>query len=449
MDLYRPINKFLIFPLYYWRRGDKRLKRLAQIEPIQYWTLEEIEHLQFIRVKKMIRHAYKHTRYYRRLMDEHQFKPEDFHLLADIQYLPLLTKSLIQQNLQDMVADNIPKNKLVKDASGGSTGEPTIYYKDKDRNNLRRADQIRHDRWCGWDLGDESALIWGAPRDLNPSVRDQIVIRMVERRIELNAFDLSPTEMARYRKILEVHQPTMILGYAGALFHFADYLNSQFPDHQIRPKGLISTAESLSEEKRAFIEKVFKARVLNRYGSREVGLIASECQAQKGLHINADNVFVEVLHQDSPTDAGERGDIVVTDLWNYGMPFLRYKMEDVGSMSPDQCTCGRGLPLLERVDGRSSDFFLAQDGSRIHGEYFTHLFYDLPEVKRFQIIQQEKELIELKIVEGTSSAKRAYVSELEQHIKKTLGSQVELKISFVDDIPPSPSGKYRFTISRV
>ena len=454
MDFYRPINKFVVSPLYYWRLGDKRLKRLSRIEPVQYWTSEEISQLQFKRLKKLIRHAYKNTRYYRRVFDEHKFTPEDMHQLSDIQYLPFLTKNLIQEHLHDLVAINIPKERLVQDSLGRTTGKPVTYYKDKEGIKLRSAVEMRHDRWCGWDLGDQRALVTGAPDNRNAkdgwdSIRERVVIKLVAREINLNAFDLNPGVMSRYRRILEVHQPTLIQGYAGALFHFAESLFNQFPDHKIRPKGLISFAEPLSEEKRSFIERVFKARVLNRYGSKEMGLIASECQEQKGLHINADNLVVEVLHQDTPIETGERGDIVVTDLWNYGMPFIRYKIEDVGSLAGIPCPCGRGLPLLARIDGRSSDFFLSEDGSRIHGEYFTDTFYNHPEVKHFQLIQQEKDLIELKVVESTANAKHEYLSELEHQIKTTLGNQVVLAYSIVDEIALPPSGRLRTTFSKV
>lgn len=450
-DILRPINKYLLYPLYYWRQGDERLNRLVEIEPIQYWSTSKIQELQLKRLKTLVNHGYKHTEYYKRILDSHQIHPNDIQILSDIQYLPLLTKKVIQDHLDELVSDHLPENELVQDASGGSTGEPTIYYKDKARNNLRRADQIRHDRWSGWNIGDRSALIWGANRDLNVngSYREQFISRFIERRWELNAFDMSKKDMEIYTRKLQKIQPRMILGYASALSHYALYLQENQPDHKIRPHGVISAAETLSDEQRNLIEQVFQTKVLNRYGSREVGLIASECKHQNGLHINADNVLVEVVNNGKPVSVGELGDIVVTDLWNYGMPFIRYKMEDVGSLKTQPCSCGRGLPLMGSVKGRTGDFFVSKDGSRIHGEYFTHLFYHQPEISKFQIIQESLTDIQLKIVETPQAVNRDYLVKIEQQTKETLGSQIKLDVHFVNEIPPTASGKSRFTISKI
>ena len=162
---------------------------------------------------------------------------------------------------------------------------------------MREADQIRHDRWSGWDLGDPFALIWGASRDLTGlrSVRKAFVNKWVFRVIPLDAFDMNESVMEQFVVQLETANPPMILGYANALFQFAKFLRQRHPNHRIRPKGIVSTAETLTAEARATLEEVFKCPVLNRYGSREVGLVASECAHQKGLHINMDNVVVEIL----------------------------------------------------------------------------------------------------------------------------------------------------------
>jgi len=301
-DWYASLNKHVIYPLYYWRSGDKRLARLAEIEKHQLYSPEELASLQLSRLQIIIEYAFKHTPYYRRVMEERQLIPSDIKKLSDIEALPILTKTIIQNNLDDLISDQYTKNQLVQDASGGSTGEPTIYYKDWDHHNLRRADQIRHDRWSGWDIGSRSALIWGAQRDLKAvkSIREHIISRYIERRWELDAFEMSPEKMGNFTTQLEKIKPSMILGYSNALTVYAQFLLDTNPHHNIRVDGIISSAETLTQTKRALIEKAFQCKVLNRYGSREVGLIASECTTQEGLHINADNVLVEILDGEEP-----------------------------------------------------------------------------------------------------------------------------------------------------
>ncbi|PCI66331.1 MAG: hypothetical protein COB38_10270 [Gammaproteobacteria bacterium] len=450
-DFYRLINKHIVYPLYYWKSGDKRLTRLAELEKNQYLSPKELEALQLKRLQKIIQYAFDNTKYYRKIMQERQLTPSDFTCLKDVEKLPLLTKAIIQENMQDMISKAYPFESLIKDSSGGSTGEPTIYYKNKDRHNLRRADQIRHDRWSGWDIGKRKALIWGAQRDLKAvqSFRENIIATYIERNWELDAFEMSDSEMKSFTKQLEDLQPSMILGYANALELYAKYLLKNEPNHKIELDGIVSSAETLTEEKRKTIEKALHCKVLNRYGSREVGLIASECKQQKGLHINADNLLVELVDNNGHAVSEGNGDIIVTDFWNFGMPIIRYKLGDVGKVSNTTCDCGINLPLLGSVEGRSGDFFVKPDGSKIHGEYFTHLFYELPQVKQFQMIQQSLEQIDLKIVETSSQTDHDYLEPIIFKTKAMLGEQVQVDVEILDEIKPTSTGKLLFTISKI
>ena len=260
---------------------------------------------------------------------------------------------------------------------------------------------------------------------------------------------MSDSVMKSFTKQLENLQPSMILGYANALELYAKYLLKNEPNHKIKLDGIVSSAETLTEEKRKTIEKALHCKVLNRYGSREVGLIASECKQQKGLHLNADNLLVELVDNQGHEVKEGNGDIVVTDFWNFGMPLIRYKLGDVGKVAESNCNCGRNLPLLGSVEGRSGDFFVKPDGSKIHGEYFTHLFYELPQVKQFQMIQQSFEQIDLKIVESSRQSDRDYLEPIISKTKEMLGKQAQVNIEILDEIKPTSTGKLLFTISKI
>jgi phenylacetate-coenzyme A ligase PaaK-like adenylate-forming protein len=451
LDLFRLINKHIIYPLYYWKNNDKRLSRLAELEKSQFLSEEEIKSLQLIRLQKLVKYAYQNTVYYREIMDNANLKPEDIVSLSDIEKLPILTKQIIQERMPDMLSHQYDQSELIKDSSGGSTGEPTIYYKDLARHNLRRADQIRHDRWSGWDIGKRKALVWGAQRDLKAvqSFREHIIARYIERQWELDAFEMSDQEMDKFTSILENVQPSMILGYANALYLYAEYLLKNNPNHRIKLDGIVSSAETLTNEKRQTIETAFKCKVLNRYGSREVGLIASECKQQSGLHINAENILLELVDDNAHAVSSGNGDILVTDFWNFGMPLIRYKLGDVGTVAETGCSCGRGLPLLGSVAGRTGDFFISNRGEKIHGEYFTHLFYEVPEIKQFQMIQESLDLIVFNLVESEGSKNREYLENIITKTKDMLGETVEVKTNFLKEIKPTSTGKLLFTISKV
>lgn len=451
MDLFKYINRYILYPLYYFKSGDKRLSRLSVMEDNQYLALEKLEAMQLNRIQSIVTYAYENTAYYRKKLDDNGFNPKELTSLNDLQKIPPLTKVDIQNNSESLLSKEFNKNNLIKDASGGSTGEPTIFFKTLEYQQLRSADQLRHDRWSGWEIGDRFALIWGAQRDLkaSQSIREFIISRYIARIWELDAFDMNTTKMDKYVKTLQRIQPKMVLGYANALVAFSEYLIKYHPNHNIRPKGIISSAETLTEDKRKIIEAAFKCKVLNRYGSREVGLIASECSKQKGLHINADNIYVEIVKNGKPVRDGESGDILVTDFSNKAMPLIRYKLGDVGKLGKTPCTCQRTLPVLESVEGRSGDFFVAEDGVLVHGEYFTHLFYGEDDVKQFQMIQETLELVHLKLVSVEKNKDAAYINTFISKTKAILGPRVRVDVDFVDDIPPTVSGKLLFTISKV
>ncbi len=451
MDFYKYLNKYIIYPLYHFKSGDKRLQHLKQLEINKALPKADLEKLQLRKLKSIVEYAYENTPYYRELFDAVSLKPSDINTLKDIEKIPPLSKQNIQAAGKLMLSSEYDVTSLMKDASGGSTGEPTVIYRDLLCHQLRHADPIRHDRWSGWDIGDRFALIWGAQRDLKAtkSIKEFIISRFIARIWELDAFEMNKNKMDSYVANLERIQPKMILGYASALVAFSKFLIKHHPDHNILPSGIISSAEMLTEDMREIIEKAFKCKVLNRYGSREVGLIASECKHQAGLHINADNVFVEVVKDGKSVPIGENGEILVTDFSNHGMPLIRYKLGDMGCLSVDSCSCGITLPLMKSVDGRVADFFVSNEGTLVHGEYFTHLFYGIEEVEKFQMIQEKIDLVTLKIVSKNSDKCTSYLKFVEKKTKEILGDKCVLDICFVDTIAPSASGKYLFTMSKV
>ena len=449
--LYSAIAKQVLLPLYLWKDNNKLLQRLARLEASQYFAPREIEKLQFESLKKILIHSYQNVPFYRDRFDSVGFNPANFRDPRELESIPFLTKTELQNNLADLTARNYRKDQLFIDSSGGSTGKPTSFYKDTRRYYEGRADIFRHDRWSGWDLGEKFATLWGAQRDFEkqPSFKSHIIEKYIFRTYGFNAFDIDEQKVLLCIDEMMTIRPAMILAYANVAHLFAKVIfNNNVDMGPLKLKGLISSAETLTDAMRNDIEAAFKCKVLNRYGSREVGVIASECLTGEGLHINAESIYLELCHGNREAGAGESGEIVVTDLWNYGMPFIRYQTGDVAVRSDALCSCGRRLPMLKEVKGRVSDFIVDTKGGLVHGEYFSHLFYGLKGIEQFQMIQEDARFITLKIVPGKDYSPSVLEPVIDK-IKLCLGSDISVSVETCTSSIVEASGKFRFTVSKI
>jgi phenylacetate-CoA ligase len=214
------------------------------------------------------------------------------------------------------------------------------------------------------------------------------------------------------------------------------------------PRSIVVGGEKLHGFQRQVIEEVFQSPIFETYGCREFMLIGAECDRHEGLHLTAENLLVEVLDDDGrPTPAGEEGNVVITDLYNYGMPFIRYANGDRAIAGWGTCSCGRGLPLLKKVTGRSLDILTTPDGHRVPGEFFPHLLKDFPAIERFQVVQEEPELIRLKIVANGNWC-AADEADVKREVEKVVGNTVRFLIERVDEIPLTRSGKLQVVVNR-
>jgi phenylacetate-CoA ligase len=244
------------------------------------------------------------------------------------------------------------------------------------------------------------------------------------------------------------YKADVIVAYTNPLYEFARFLKRESLT-PVKPKSIVVGAEKLHDFQRELIEDVFKAPIFETYGSREFMLIGAECEHHAGLHLSMENLLVEILNDDgSPTAHGQEGNVVVTDLFNYGMPFIRYVNGDRAVAGFDMCPCGRGLPLLKKVVGRQLDTLDTPDGRKIPGEFFPHLIKEFPAVRRFQVVQEKPELITLKLVVdgGLTLADREH---LLTEVRKCTGTQVDVKLQMVDDIPLTNAGKLKVVIHAV
>jgi phenylacetate-CoA ligase len=442
------IVRHTLYPMLKWYEDPKSNLLLRKFRQYEFSPLEVVEQYQFGAMRKLLEHANKHVPYYRELFATCGIEAAALRRPQDFQQIPILTKATLRKRKEDLLAEPADLRKLKLNASGGSTGEPVQFYQDPAYWSSARAIRLMFERWWGIRPGEPAALVWGTDRDL-PELRwkERLYYKISQIKI-CNAFALSEERMANFARHLNTWQPGFINGYASALEMFSNFVLSH-PEWQIRPRAISSSAETLTERQRALIERAFDAPVYNFYGSREVNNLAAECAAQRGLHTNMLTRYIEIVDErGNPTLPGVPGRILVTDLSNAGMPFIRYENGDIGSWAEEPCSCGRPFRLLQKIWGRSSDFIITPSGKSIHGEFFTHLFYSLPEVQNFQVKQNSIDDVQVMIV--LQSAERKIDSEkLRKQMQEALGPGVRCEIHTVNKIEGSASGKHRFTISTV
>lgn len=413
-------------------------------------TAEQVRELQRQRLAELLLHAKQNVPLYRERFQDASFQHSGDVTLDTLRSLPTLTREDLQNHSEYLRAFGWKSDRLIRNSSGGSSGTPVMVWQDQAYRDELLASAWISDSMQGWRFGDRVAMLWGSPKDLKlvRSIKSRLLTRA--RRVRFyDAFAMGPDRMEQFHRELQGYRPHVLIGYASALALFARHLL----DAGYRPKyplaSIISSAECLSERKRRLIETCFQVPVFNRYGSREVGCIASECSERNGLHLHPLDNVVEVVDPTTKEPlVGRPGKVLITALTNFAMPLIRYELGDIAVLSERQCGCGFPGQLLETVVGRTSDFIQAPTGRQIHGEYFTHAFYGLNTVRQFQFVQKSKTDYLLRLV-ITPEFDGADLDRILAETEHALGTEAKIAIEFPNSIPPMPSGKQCFTMSEI
>jgi phenylacetate-CoA ligase len=451
MPLYPKLVRNLFVPLSLWHRGElAQLRYLREFERTQFLPGEEIRRLQWQRLRALLAHAYEQCPFYRERFERAGLVPGGLRALEDLRALPPLEKRDIQEHGGRMVARDWPRADLIRNQTGGSTGTPVTFFLSGDRKCSRAAATLRHNRWSGWEVGDKVAVIWGAPRDRpDDTWRARLRGALLRDPLWLDTAHLTEGTLEAFHAALLRYRPRIIQAYARAAVLFARYLQARGRE-AYRPHALVTSAEVLEPEDRALLERVFGCPVFNRYGCREVSVVASECPAHTGLHTMAEGLYVEVETRDGPASPGQMGSILVTDLLNGGMPLIRYRIGDLGAWAAGECPCGRGLPRLERVAGRVTDFLVGCDGRLVSGVFLaTYVVAQRPSLGQVQIHQHRAGAVVYRLKPGRDFRAAADAEYLRAATRHYLGPRAEADVEVVDELPPEPSGKFLFSRSTV
>jgi phenylacetate-CoA ligase len=430
--------------------GRRVLDCLDELNRTQWWSRDELLALQRKKLHDILVYAYHYVPYYRRTFDQVDFQPDE--VLTDLDglsKLPLLTKAIIRDNFYDMMTTESKRRAhMSRLTTGGSTGHPLIFMQDMNFRDYVTADIHRHLGWAGWRFGQLHAYIWGANFELvtSQSLRTRLMDWVLNRFLT-NAYVLSEENLGAFAERVRRQRPRILFGYSSSLHRFAQFVREKHYD-DITFDGVFSSAEVLFPEQRQYIEETFKCKMFNRYGTRDLGGVACECDAHTGLHASIENNYIEILNDSQAALPGEAGDIVVTNLNNFGMPFIRYCIEDVGAWSTlERCPCGRELPLMDLVHGRRIDMFKTRGGRTVWGGFASPLFA-MEGIKRFQLVQKSLDLVVARIVKE-DKLDQAQLDTIERTVKTALGADVEVRFEFPDEIPVLDSGKYRYAICEI
>jgi len=413
----------------------------------QYWTRDKLDKYRYGLLRRMIEHAYTNIPFYHASFKKSRVRPSDIKSISDLKKLPILTKDDVRLNLSRL--KNPMKERMTLESTGGSTGEPLKFYACPEMHDWKMAAAHRAWGWAGYRVGrDRLVELWAANFDVNGANDSGSKLRtLLLRRKTLNSFNLSDENMANFTNVIRDYKPKAVRAYASSIYTFAKYAReNNITDLKI--DTLITTAEKLFDAHRETIEATFGCKVHDGYGNRETALGAHQCEEVGGYHIFEENAVAELVRDGEYISEGESGDMLITDLHNTAMPWLRYQIGDLAEPMDGVCPCGRTLALIKSIEGRVHDVIVTPDGRRVPGEFFPHLFKDVEGIREYRIYQAKKNHLLVEIVR-TPAFTEDGVRYLVKHLEEYLGSNIVIEFSFPNRIEWSQSGKRMYTISEV
>ncbi|NKB37604.1 MAG: hypothetical protein GKR93_10605 [Gammaproteobacteria bacterium] len=445
------MNKYLSKYLFYYPstylRGERISGHLEQYEKNQWFQSGELKNYQLDNCNKLLDYAFKKFPFYRDSFNRNNLESFSLGELQDLGKLPFLTKSDISKLYQQQ--SFFGRQFYSKKTTGGSTGQAVTILKNADAMARERAATWRSYRWAGVDIGDPQARYWGVPI----STRNRLFYNLVDfiaNRKRLSAFNVNAESMEKHYYEMERLKPRYLYGYVSIIREFAEFLTNNSFSLPTSVISIITTSEVLDDDSRTKIESVTGLRIYNEYGCGEVGSIAHECEHGE-MHLVADNQIIEIIDEEGkPATTGE---IVVTDLFNYAMPLIRYRLGDYATLSEKKCPCGRGLPLIEKIHGRAYDMIVDSTGSRYHPEIILYIFEEIKErnndIKGFQVVQKDKSNLLINLVITTDKHKMENEEFVKNRVRKNIDDNYNFEFVYLPSIEREKSGKLRLVKSEL
>ncbi len=420
----------------------------SELEKTQYFSADQIDEYQQRRMREIVTQAYGSVPYYRELFDKIKIKPDDIRTKRDLHLIPMLTKDDIRKNIDKLISTRHKKSQLIHGHTSGTTGSPLDVYWDRNVCIYTNAIDWRQKSWAGVNYRDRIALLLGrmvvpAKRSTPPFWR----MNYVHNQLWMSAFHMNARNLEHYIDKLSTFQPAAIEGYPSTVYILARYLESKGKVLPVR--AVFTSSETLYSFQRETIERAFSCKIFDYYGMAERVVFATECQAHSGRHLNFEYGLTEIVDDNGAGVAdGENGMVVSTSLQNFGMPLIRYKTSDMSNIQASVCKCGRQMPLLAEVTTKAEDIVTRPDGTMISPSILTHPFKPMYNIEESQIIQEDLTHITIKIVKRDGYSEKDTKTLLEK-FQERVGKDMVVSLDFVDSIPRTKSGKFRWVISKV
>jgi phenylacetate-CoA ligase len=443
------VSRRLVYPL-----QERLLKRptfayLESLECSQWLSRAELERLQLAKLNSLLRLAALHCPWHgERIRAAGLDRPEPCETLEDLRRLPTMTKQDARANVERMRWSGVPGGAF-RYNTGGSSGEPLVFYFGRWRQASDAAGRMRGRRWWGVEIGEREVYLWGAPVELDKTDRIRTVRDRLLNQLVLNAFEMSPANMDAYLESLQAFRPKCVYGYASSIALLAAHAKARGVKLKLAELRVVcATGEPLYPHQRELIGEVFGVPVANEFGSRDIGFTAHETPSGQML-LMSESIVLEVLDADGqPVGPSELGEAVMTGLCSEAQPFIRYRTGDMVRMARDGCREGRGLHVIEEICGRSTDFVVRSDGTIMHALAVIYVLRAVEGIAQFKFIQHSLRDFEVLVVPraGWSEAARAQVIA---GLAARVGAGTRIELRLVDAIPAEASGKYRHVVSHV
>jgi phenylacetate-CoA ligase len=402
-------------------------------------STEELETLRLHLLVKQLENAYENVPYYENFFRENNFTPREITKISDLSRLPIITKETIRLDDTQFINRKHPREKYHSSYSSGSMGEPfRSYFDSTSWVRKKYISKFRARKKCGLRIGEKVAIFETETAcKLDKKNRMLRYIRAPYHVQFFSIFDDLETTLKHVGKF----NPQNCYGPPSYFFRLAQLYDQQAPELK-NLKRLFTASEYLTQSVRDHIEKSFQAPVYDHYGCTETKEVAWQCKERGGYHINEDEVIVEILDGDSAVPDGEVGDIVLTDLRNRAMPFIRYRIGDKGMLLKHTCPCGLKFKLMRPLAGRSSEYISLPDGEQISPYLLTTAIENVPGLLKYQIIQKDKDQLQVKVIMGDSICSGSLL-QIKENLQQATKGELEVTTEVCEKIDIEKNGKFK------
>jgi phenylacetate-CoA ligase len=462
MDLYQSLFSRVLYPA--WEGGLRRrptLQRLRYLEQTQWRPRAELDAIQAGGLRRLLTHAYANVPHYRRQFEAAGLTPHDIAGAADLVKLPILGRDVARDTVEDRTA-RAGATVEIRKSTSGTMGRPLVFGYERASEHWRHAMKMRGYGWAGYHVGQRSLHYWGAgppAGNKKPTLASRFTAlkvkgdRALRREHYMDCGRRGEREMDEVVSAIRRERPEVLVCYSQAIADLARHVvGRKLRDWDTIP--VICGAERLYPADRVVVEQAFGPAVFETYGCREVMLMATECPSHAGLHTSMETLVVEVVVREGegaagtsrPARPGELGEVVVTDLTNHAMPFIRYANGDLAvPAEPGVCSCGRAHPRLASIEGRVTETLVDGSGARVNGLVFNVVIAHLAHaIRQFQVVQHKDKSVTLRVAPTST-----YGPDIEAVLRQTWErylAGVKVSLELVPDIPVAASGKRQVVV---